>query len=66
MGASGGFFWALMLAAGTKMIMCIICAALIRLRRLWPDADALRLPFGPAVSVIGVANLPCGDSVKSV
>lgn len=54
--SSGGFLWALMLSVGAKMIMYIsICAALIRLRRLRLDADALRVPFGPAVSVIGIA-----------
>jgi len=31
-----------------------ICASLIRLRRLNPTADALRIPFGRAVAVAGI------------
>jgi len=52
---SGGFLWTLLLASGAKMIIYIsICAALIRLRRLRPNADALRVPFGPAFAVAGI------------
>ena len=51
---SGGFFWLLAVTAAASMIMYIsICAALIQLRRLHPQAEALRVPFGPALSVIG-------------
>jgi hypothetical protein len=32
-----------------------ICASLIRLRKLRPDADALRIPFGPLLSVLAIA-----------
>jgi len=37
------------------MVMYIsICAALIQLRRSHPEADALRVPFGRALSAIGI------------
>jgi amino acid transporter len=52
---SGGFLWLAKLTAAASMIMYIsICAALIRLRRLEPDANAVRVPFGPVLSVIGI------------
>jgi amino acid transporter len=52
---SGGFFWLLAVTAAASMIMYIsICAALIQLRRRRPDADALRVPFGPVLAVIGI------------
>ena len=53
---SGGFLWLLAITAASSMIMYIsICAALIQLRRHQPRADALRIPFGHALSVIGIA-----------
>jgi len=52
---SGTFLWALALAAGAvAVIYMAICASLIRLRRLNPTADALRIPFGRAVAVAGI------------
>lgn len=52
--ASGGFLWALLLASGAKMIIyAAICAGLIRLRRMRPQAEAWRVPFGTAFSVAG-------------
>jgi hypothetical protein len=30
------------------------CASLIRLRKLRPNAVALRIPFGPVLSILGV------------
>jgi hypothetical protein len=45
-----------MLATAGKVIMyCATCAALIPLRRRQPEANALRIPFGQAVSLLGVA-----------
>jgi amino acid transporter len=32
-----------------------ICAALIRLRRTRPAADALRIPFGTVLAIVGIA-----------
>jgi len=54
--ASGGFLWALLLASGAKMIIyAAICAGLIRLRRMRPQAEAWRVPFGTAFGVAGTA-----------
>ena len=53
---SGTFLWALALAAGAEAVIYMgICASLIRLRRLNPTADALRIPCGRAVAVAGIA-----------
>jgi amino acid transporter len=53
---SGTFLWALALVAGAAAVIYIgICASLIRLRRLNPTADALRIPCGRAVAVAGIA-----------
>ncbi|MGH9691435.1 MAG: APC family permease [Candidatus Acidiferrales bacterium] len=52
---TGTFLWALVLTAGAKMIYYSgMCAALIRLRKMRPRADALRVPFGPVLAVIGI------------
>jgi APA family basic amino acid/polyamine antiporter len=52
---SGGFLWLLALTAASGMVMYIsTCAALVQLRRQQPQADALRVPFGPVLSVIGI------------
>jgi amino acid transporter len=52
---SGGFFWLLAVTAAASMVMYIsICAALIQLRRTQPQADALRVHFGPVLSAIGI------------
>jgi hypothetical protein len=32
-----------------------LCASLIRLRKLRPNADAFRIPFGQVFSIVGVA-----------
>lgn len=53
--SSGTFLWIVALSAGSMMVYYIAtCASLIRLRKLRPNADALRIPFGPALSVLGV------------
>lgn len=53
---TGSFLWALTLSAGSMVVLYGgVCAALIRLRRLQPQADALRVPFGPVVAAIGIA-----------
>jgi amino acid transporter len=54
--ATGTFLWVLELTAGSMMVLYAgVCLALIRLRRLQPDADALRLPAGPVLAVVGTA-----------
>jgi APA family basic amino acid/polyamine antiporter len=53
---SGTFLWALALTAGASGVVYMgICASLIRLRQLNPTADALRIPCGRAVAVVGIA-----------
>jgi amino acid transporter len=53
---TGSFLWVLELSAGSMAVYyAAICAALIRLRKMQPDAQALRLPYGSAVALVGVA-----------
>jgi basic amino acid/polyamine antiporter, APA family len=53
---SGTFLWIVALSSGSMIILYAgICASLIRLRKLRPNADALRIPFGRLVSVVAVA-----------
>jgi len=52
---SGTFRWALALASGAVIIIYVsVCASLIRLRQIHPDAQALRIPFGRAIAVFGI------------
>jgi basic amino acid/polyamine antiporter, APA family len=52
----GTFQFVLALAAGATVIYYGgMCASLIRLRRLRPAADAFRIPFGPALSIVAIA-----------
>jgi amino acid transporter len=54
--SSGTFLWIVALSSGSMIIMYAgICASLIRLRQLYPNADALRIPFGPVLSVLAIA-----------
>jgi basic amino acid/polyamine antiporter, APA family len=54
--ASGTFLWLVALTSGTLMVVyATVCASLIRLRKLRPNADAFRIPFGPVLSILGVA-----------
>lgn len=54
--ASGTFLWLAALSSGTMIILYgVTCAALIRLRKLHPQASAFRAPFGPALSLVAVA-----------
>jgi basic amino acid/polyamine antiporter, APA family len=54
---TGGFYIALVLATASAMVMySAVCAALIRLRRTRPHANALRVPFGPALSIVGIVT----------
>ena len=53
---SGTFQFVLALAAGATVIYYAgMCASLIRLRKLRPGADAIRIPFGPVLSIVAVA-----------
>ena len=52
---SGTFRWALALASGAVIVIyASVCASLIRLRRIRPNADALRIPLGPLVARVGI------------
>jgi amino acid transporter len=52
---SGGFLWLAVVTAAASMIMYIsICAALFALRKREPNADALRVPCGPVLSILGI------------
>lgn len=52
---SGTFRWALALASGAVIIIYVsVCASLIRLRQIRPNADALRIPFGRTVAYFGI------------
>jgi APA family basic amino acid/polyamine antiporter len=54
--SSGTFPWIVALSSGSMIIMYAgMCASLIRLRKLHPNADALRIPFGPLLSVLAIA-----------
>jgi amino acid transporter len=53
--ATGTFLWALLLAAGSSMVVYAgVCSTLIRLRRLEPAAPAVRVPFGEYLAVFGI------------
>lgn len=52
---TGTFMWALAIAVGASTIYYAgVCASLIRLRRTRPNADALRVPWGPLWAVLGI------------
>jgi basic amino acid/polyamine antiporter, APA family len=55
--ATGTFLWAAAVSGGaTVVIYSGMCAALIRLRQKQPHADALRIPFGRTLAIIGISN----------
>lgn len=52
---AGGFVWnAVLSAVGRLLTYGAVCLALLRLRRLRPDADAHRAPGGAVFAVLGV------------
>ncbi|MGH9739102.1 MAG: APC family permease [Candidatus Acidiferrales bacterium] len=52
---TGTFLWALAVAVGASTIYYGgVCASLIRLRRMRPGADALRIPWGPVWAAMAV------------
>jgi basic amino acid/polyamine antiporter, APA family len=54
--ASGSFLWIVGLSSGSMIILYAgVCASLIRLQKLRPNAEALRIPFGPLLSVLATA-----------
>ena len=54
--AYGNFIWNAVISAGARLITYgIACVALLRLRRLRPQADAFRLPAGRGLAPAGLA-----------
>jgi amino acid transporter len=53
--AAGSFQWSASLSAVARLFLYgFVCAALLKLRKDQPAADAFRLPFGPAFSIFGI------------
>jgi amino acid transporter len=53
--SSGTFLWLVALTSGTLMVLYAgVCASLIRLRKVRPNADAFRIPFAPVLSIVGI------------
>jgi basic amino acid/polyamine antiporter, APA family len=52
---TGSFLWLIAVTGGSMAIEYIgMCAALIRLRKIQPNVDAVRVPWGPALAVLGI------------
>jgi basic amino acid/polyamine antiporter, APA family len=52
---SGSFRWLIAVTGGSMAIEYIgMCAALIRLRKIQPNVDAVRVPWGPVLAVLGI------------
>jgi APA family basic amino acid/polyamine antiporter len=52
---TGSFRWALAVGSGALLVIyALVCISLIRLRKMRPQADALRIPCGSVLAVIGV------------
>ena len=53
---SGSFIWNAILSAVARLFTYgFACAALIKLRRLRPNADAFRIPGGNGLALLGIA-----------
>ena len=53
--ATGAYLWIAAVGSGALVVIYFAgCAALIRLRRQHPHADALRLPFGQGFALAGI------------
>ncbi|MEJ7605306.1 MAG: APC family permease [Bryobacteraceae bacterium] len=52
---TGTFLWVLALTAGSTMVVYSgICASLLRLRRTHANVEAMRVPGGPVLAILGV------------
>jgi hypothetical protein len=65
------FLWVAAVGAASILILYSgVCASLIRLRKLRPQAQALRIPFGPVIAVtaigISLALLSALDSRQAL
>jgi basic amino acid/polyamine antiporter, APA family len=53
---TGSFRWAVAVGSGALLVnYAFVCLALIRLRKLRPKTDALRVPFGKSLATVGTA-----------
>jgi basic amino acid/polyamine antiporter, APA family len=53
---TGTFLWVAAVSAASSLVLySAVCASLIRLRQVRPDANALRISFGPALAVASIA-----------
>jgi APA family basic amino acid/polyamine antiporter len=51
---TGSFRWAVAVSSGALLInYALVCVSLIRLRKLRPNTDALRIPFGRTLATVG-------------
>ena len=54
--ASGTYLWVAAVGAAALLIVySSVCASLIRLRRIQPEAPALRIQFGPVLALTSIA-----------
>ena len=52
---TGTFLWVAAVGAASSLILYSgVCASLIRLREVRPEAPALRIPFGPVIAVLAI------------
>ena len=52
---SNGHILVAAIAAASSLILYIgVCASLIRLRKLAPNRDAFRVPFGPVLAILAI------------
>jgi amino acid transporter len=53
---SGTFLWLVAVSSAAFIVLYgAMCASLMRLRKLRPTSDALRIPFAPMLSILGIA-----------
>ena len=54
--SSGTFLWIVAVTAGSMLVLyAAICGSLMRLRKLRSNEEAFQIPFGPVLSIAGVA-----------
>jgi len=54
--SSGTFIWLVAVSSGSMMVLYVgICTSLFRLRKIRPNADALRIPHARALGMIAIA-----------
>jgi amino acid transporter len=52
---TGTFLWVAATAAASSLVLYSgVCASLIRLRKMNPNKDAFRVPFGPVLAIVAI------------